>query len=138
MFVKQLSVFMENKTGRLHHLTKTLGENGIDLETLSIADTKDYGIVRFIASDNEKALKVLKEEGFTVAQSELIGVEVDDVAGTLADVLKLFDENGMNIEYLYSFAQTQKSTAKILFRVEDNNKAMDLLRKAKIKLISGI
>ncbi len=138
MLVKQLSVFMENKTGRLHHLTKTLGENGIDLETLSIADTKDYGIVRFIASDNEKALRVLKEAGFTVAETELIGVEVDDVAGTLAAVLKLFDENGMNIEYLYSFAQTEKTTAKILFRVEDNKKAVELLRKENIKLLSGI
>ena len=138
MLVKQLSVFMENKTGRLHHLTKTLGENGIDLETLSIADTKDYGIVRFIASDNEKALRVLKEAGFTVAETELIGVEVDDVAGTLAAVLKLFDENGMNIEYLYSFAQTERTTAKILFRVEDNKKAVELLRKESIKLLSGI
>lgn len=138
MLVKQLSVFMENKTGRLHHLTKTLGENGIDLETLSIADTKDYGIVRFIASDNEKALRVLKEAGFTVAETELIGVEVDDVAGTLAAVLKLFDENGMNIEYLYSFAQTERTTAKILFRVEDNKKAVELLRKENIKLLSGI
>ncbi len=138
MLVKQLSVFMENKAGRLHHLTKTLGDSGIDLETLSIADTKDYGIVRFIASDNDKALKVLKEAGFTVAETQLIGVEVDDVAGTLAAVLELFDKNNINIEYLYSFAQTDRATAKILFRVEDNDRAVKLLRKENIRLLSGI
>ena len=136
MFVKQLSVFMENKPGRLYHLTNTLGENGIDLVTLSIADTKDYGIVRFIARDNKKALEVLKKAGFTVGETELIGIEVKDEAGALARVLGIFDKNGISIEYLYSFVLTNCSTAKILLRVEDAENALKILEKEDISLLS--
>ncbi len=78
MLVKQLSVFMENRPGRLYKLTNALGKEGIDFVTLSIADTKDFGIVRFIARDNEKAYEILKQAGFTVGITELIGVEVND------------------------------------------------------------
>lgn len=135
MLVKQLSVFMENKPGRLFHLTDALGKAGIDLVTLSIADTKDYGIVRFIARDNAKALKVLKEEGFTVGETDLIGVEVDDRAGKLASVLALLEKEDISIEYLYSFVLTNYKTAKILFRVEDTEKALKVLAANGIKAL---
>ena len=101
MLVKQLSVFMENRPGRLSKLTHTLGKEGIDFVTLSIADTKDFGIVRFIARENERAYEVLKREGFTVGITELIGVEVDDKPNALAEVVALIEEADMNIEYLY-------------------------------------
>lgn len=135
MLVKQLSVFMENRKGRLRHLTSTLGESGIDLVTLSIADTKDYGIVRFIARDNDRALRVLKDAGFTVGVTELIGVEVRDSAGALAEVLQVLDDADIGVEYLYSFARSERS-AKILLRVQDPAQAVDLLEAHGVKTLS--
>lgn len=136
MLVKQLSVFMENKPGRLFNLTNTLGLNGIDFVTLSIADTKDYGIVRFIARDNDKAYSILKKLGFAVEQTSLIGVEVPDVPNALANVIGLLEEEKINIEYLYSFVLTNYNTAKILLRVEDPARAVKLFNEKGIKLLS--
>ena len=138
MLVKQLSVFMENRPGRLSKLTHTLGKEGIDCVTLSIADTKDFGIVRFIARENERAYEVLKREGFTVGITELIGVEVDDKPNALAEVVALIEEADMNIEYLYSFVLTERNTAKILMRVDDKDaaRAVSLLTEKGIRLLS--
>ena len=136
MLVKQLSVFMENRPGRLYKLTNALGKAGIDFVTLSIADTKDFGIVRFIARDNERAYEILKKEGFTVGITELIGVEVDDKPNALAEVVALMEEANMNIEYLYSFVLTNHNSAKILMRVEDTDRAVRLLEGKGIRLLS--
>ena len=138
MLVKQLSVFMENRPGRLSKLTHTLGKEGIDFVTLSIADTKDFGIVRFIARENERAYEVLKREGFTVGITELIGVEVDDKPNALAEVVALIEEADMNIEYLYSFVLTERNTAKILMRVDDKDtaRAVSLLTEKGSRLLS--
>ena len=138
MLVKQLSVFMENRPGRLSKLTHTLGKEGIDFATLSIADSKDFGIVRFIARENERAYEVLKREGFTVGITELIGVEVDDKPNALAEVVALIEEADMNIEYLYSFVLTERNTAKILMRVDDKDtaRAVSLLTEKGIRLLS--
>ena len=133
MLVKQLSVFMENRPGRL---SNALGKAGIDFVTLSIADTKDFGIVRFIARDNERAYEILKKEGFTVGITELIGVEVDDKPNALAEVVALMEEANMNIEYLYSFVLTNHNSAKILMRVEDTDRAVRLLEGKGIRLLS--
>ena len=136
MVVKQLSVFMENRPGRLYQLTHALGKEGIDFVTLSIADTKDFGIVRFIARDNERAYEILKNEGFTVGQTELIGVEVEDNPNALASVIEILDEKNINIEYLYSFVLTNHNTAKILMRVENTEQAVKVLEEKGIKLLS--
>ena len=138
MLVKQLSVFMENRPGRLSKLTHTLGKEGIDFVTLSIADTKDFGIVRFIARENERAYEVLKREGFTVGITELIRVEVDDKPNALAEGVALIEEADMNIEYLYSFVLTERNTAKILMRVDDKDtaRAVSLLTEKGIRLLS--
>ena len=135
MLVKQLSVFMENRPGRLYSLTQTLGKKGIDLVTLSIADTQDYGIVRFIARDNDKAYSVLKEAGFMVSQTELIGIEVPDSPNALANVISLLEAENINIEYLYSFFSNHNS-AKILMRVKDTEIALKILQSNGIKLLS--
>ena len=136
MLVKQLSVFMENRPGGLYKLTHALGKEGIDFVTLSIADTKDFGIVRFIARDNEKAYEILKREGFTVGITELIGVEVEDKPNSLAEVIALIEAANINIEYLYSFVLTNHNSAKILMRVEDTERALQLLTEKGIKLLS--
>ena len=136
MLVKQLSVFMENKPGRLFKLTDTLGREGIDFVTLSIADTKEYGIVRFIARDNDKAYQVLKNAGFAIEQTALIGVEVPDEPKALADVIGLLEKQNVNIEYLYSFALTEYKAAKILLKVSDTDKAVEIFKNKGIKLLS--
>ena len=136
MFIKQLSVFVENKSGRLAEITAVLAGAGIDIRALSIADTKDYGIVRFIARDNDRAYEILKQAGFTVGQTELIGVEVEDKPNALAEVIALLEEENINIEYLYSFVLTNHNSAKILMRVEDTERAVKLLGERGIKLLS--
>ena len=136
MLVKQLSVFMENRPGRLYKLTHALGKEGIDFVTLSIADPKDFGIARFTARDTERAYEILKNEGFTVGITELIGVEVDDKPNALAEVISLMEAANMNIEYLYSFVLTNHNSAKILMRVEDTDRAVKMLEEKGIKMLS--
>lgn len=136
MAVKQLSVFMENKPGRLHKLSNTMGENHLNFVTLSIADTKEYGIVRFVASDNARAYTVLKDAGFAVEVSELVGIEVEDIPNALAAVIKLLSDEGINIDYLYSFAFSAEGRAKILLKLDDNAKAEKLFAANGIKMLS--
>lgn len=138
MLVNQISVFIENKPGRLNRLSEVLAKNSIDLLTLSIADTKDYGILRAVTNDNLKAVKILKEEGFTVSSTDLIGVEVEDKPGGLASILRILDESKISIDYLYSYARTPGNTAIILLRVENTDEALKTLKLKGVKLISKI
>lgn len=135
--VDQLAVFIENRKGRILGLTNILKKNNVDLVTLSIADTKDFGILRMIARDNAKAEKVLKDAGFTVTCSQLIGMEVEDKPGGLADVLSLLDESNINVEYLYSFAHIATKNAIILFKVSDDEFATKILKQKNIKLLDN-
>ena len=136
--VEQIAVFIENKTGRIQELTKILGEAGIDLRTLSIADTSDFGILRAVTSDNAAAVKALRARGFTVTTNKLICVEVPDKPGGLASVLALLDAHGVGIEYLYSFAHTNDKRAVILFRVEDDKRTLEILAKNGVKTVDNI
>ena len=136
MYIDQISVFMENKKGRLASLTRILAKNGIDLVALSIADTADYGIMRAIVNDTEKAESVLREAGFMVSRTEVLGVVVPDTPGGLADVLQIFTDGDISVEYLYSFVHTQGKNALIMFKVDDCQKAEKLLIDNKIELIT--
>ena len=138
MLVNQLAVFLENKKGRLYSLTSALAENKIDLIAMSIADTKEYGIVRLITSDNDKAIKVLKEAGFVVTNNDMIGIEVEDVPGGLANVLKEVENCNIDIEYLYSFARTKQGKAIILFKADKPEETIKLLKNTNVKLISSM
>ena len=138
MLVKQLSVFMENRPGRLYKLTHALGKEGIDFVTLSIADTKDFGIVRFIARDNEKAYEVLKREGFTVGQTELIGVEVDDKPNALASVIGILDEHNINIEYLYFTIDRRSGKHLVILKTEDPNQALAMIASNGLTALSSL
>ena len=136
MMVKQISVFIENKKGRLYKLTKALGGEGIDLIALSIADTTNFGILRCIVNDPDKALKVLKEAGFTANTTEVLAVEVPDIPGGLASVLEILTSAEISVEYLYSFVRTKSDSALILFRVEEIEKAVEVLKKNNINILS--
>ena len=118
MFIKQISVFIENRHGRLTEFTKLLGKNDIDLIALSIADTTNFGILRAIVSDNDKALKISRDAGFTANLTEVLAVAVPDVPGGLDGVLQLLSDNDIFIEYLYSFVRRVGNDAIIIFRVD--------------------
>lgn len=137
MRVKQISIFLENKSGRLAQVSRVLGENGINIRALSIADTTDFGILRLIVNDPDKAYQVLKEAGFTVSTTDVIAVEVTDVPGGLADVLQLLDQSGINIEYLYAFVQKVSNAALVVFRVEQLEEAVKVLQQEGIRILAG-
>lgn len=134
--IKQISVFVENKKGRLAKITDVLGQGGIDLIALSIADTTNFGIMRCIVSDPDKAIALLKNGGFTASTTDVIVAEVTDKPGGLAHVLSLLDKADISVEYLYSFVRTRSENALILFRVEDITAATDALLKGGVKLLS--
>ena len=136
MFIKQISVFMENKKGRLESLTKALAGNNIYLVALSIADTADYGIMRAIVNNTQKALDVLKEAGFMASVTEVLAVEVPDEPGGLAGVLELFNKEDISVEYLNSFVRVKSEKALILFKVSDSAKAIDVLTNAGVGLLT--
>jgi len=132
MLVNQIAVFLENRAGRLQALAKTLSDAKVDLVSLNIADTSDFGIVRMITSDNKKAESALKLAGFTVKSNDLIGIEVEDVPGGLTNILLGLSQEGVDIEYLYSFAHTKEKKAIILFKTSDVEKALAILKKHNI------
>lgn len=136
MPVKQVSVFLENKKGRLYELAKVLGDAGVNMRALSVAETADYGVVRLIADKPDVALRVLKEKGFTVNETDVIAVKVPDKPSGLAEVLRILSDNGINVEYLYCFAGPLGGEAIDVMRVEDNEKAEKALREAGINLFT--
>jgi hypothetical protein len=137
MKVKQISIFLENKSGRLATVTKVLGENGISIRALSIADTTDFGILRLIVNDPDKACTILKDNEFTVSETEIIAVEVPDKPGGLAKILENLEKCKINIEYMYAFVGKSGENAIVVFRVEDIDRAIVLLQQSGIKLMSG-
>lgn len=132
---KQISVFLENKAGRLSHVTRVLGEAGINIRALSIADTSDFGILRIIVSDPEKAYRILKEADFTVSETEVIAVQVPDSPGGLATVLEQMSDADLNIEYLYAFLGTSGNDALVIFKVEDFERARQTFTEKGIRFL---
>ena len=126
--VKQISIFLENKSGRLAAVSKILGANDINIRALCIADTSDFGILRLIVNDPERAYGVLKDSGFTVSATNVIAVQVPDRPGGLAEVLSVLEEAGLNIEYLYAFVTKVSGQALVILKVEDVDRAAELLR----------
>lgn len=133
--IKQISVFVENKKGRLAAMTKVLADNNIDLISLSIADTTNFGILRCIVSDVNKAILVLRDGGFTVNTTDVIGIVVPDAPGGLANVLAILNENDIGIGYLYSFVKKQDNDALIMMKVDDTDKTMQVFKDNNIKMV---
>ena len=134
MLVNQIAVFLENQRGKVKGVTDVLKEAGINMLAVSIADTKDFGILRAITDNNEKAIKVLKSKGFVVLSNDLIGVEVDNKPGGLGEVLGILDELQIDIEYLYSYVVSD-GKAVILFKVSEVEKTIELIKSKDVKLI---
>lgn len=137
MKVEQISVFLENKPGTLAEVTRILGESGVNIRALSLADTKDFGILRLIVNDNEKAREVLDQKGLTVRKTEVVAVEVPDRPGGLADILKILAEANINVEYLYAFVQQSGENAIIIFRFDETDRAIAVLSEKKVRILEG-
>lgn len=135
MTVKQISVFLENDAGQLSALTAVLEENGIDMRALSVAETRDFGILRLIVNDSYKTATVLKDAGYICSITPVLAVAIPDEPGGLHKVLTILGDNKVNLEYTYAFISRKKDLAYMIFRVEDNEKAIDVLSKNGVKLI---
>ena len=135
MGIKQLSVFVENKKGTLHEITDILAKANIDLRSMCIADTSDYGIVRIIANDPSRAQQVLTEAGHTANVRTVTAFAVPDEPGGLARALNLLESNGVNIEYLYALITTATDKAYTVMRTDDTEKAEKVLTDNGIELL---
>lgn len=136
MFVKQISVFIENTKGSLSRLTRLLSKGGVDLIALSIADTENYGIMRCIVSDTELGVKIMREAGYVARLTDVLAVSVPDQPGGLANVLTLLNAADVSVEYLYSFVRNSGTNALVIFRLSDNNRGARVLQEGDITLLT--
>lgn len=136
MTIKQLSVFAENRSGGLLDVIHTLGNAGIDIRALNVADTQNFGILRLIVDDIHKAKELLTDSGVICTVTDVIGVKVPDTPGGLSGVLSLLADHAINVDYLYAFVSVSGSSAYLVLRVEDNDRAVKILTDAKIDLVS--
>ena len=127
MLVKQLSIFVENKPGRLSDIIKLLGENGVNLSALSLADTTNFGVLRLIADKVDVAQAVLRDEGIVSKCSDVLAVAIDDTPGALTGILDLFTENGVSVEYMYAFSKQLEGKAQMVVKTDSLEKAEALL-----------
>ena len=133
--VKQISIFVENTAGRMAAILSELAENNININALSIADTSDFGILRLIVNDPDKAYDVIKKKGLSARITNVVAVEMSTEVGGLADVLSKLSEAGVNIEYMYAFNGRFNNSAVVILRVDDNEKLIGTAEKHGLKLL---
>ena len=137
MRVKQLSIFLENRSGRLREVTDILGNTGINIRALSLADTSDFGILRLIVNKPDAAYDVLKKANFTIRETDVLAVEVEDKPGGLARILDRFASSGINVEYMYAFVSQSGSNAIMIFRFDSIDEAVNVLQENNVTVING-
>jgi len=130
MIIKQISVFVENKKGRLSEITDTLAKNDINIRALSIADTTDFGILRLIVDNADYTEKVLKEAGVTVSITNVVALKLQDKPGSLSKALLLLAENSIDVEYIYAFISKSENEAFVVLKINDEAKAVEILKNA--------
>ena len=135
MKIKQLTVFVENRTGYLSEITELLGKNDLDMKALSIADTKDFGILRLIVNDENKAVKILNENGVVSKITDVIGVKISNKPGALSEVLSALAARDVNVEYLYAFLSSSDDGANVVLKATDNDLAEKILAEKGFKEI---
>ena len=136
MLVKQVSIFVENTTGRLADVTRILAEADIDLKAATIADAADFGILRCIVEDADGAKKVLNEKGFNASVSEVIAVSLDNKPGGFHRVLQILADEKIGVKYIYSTIKSAVGEAVIMMKAADNDKAIEVLKANDVKLVS--
>ncbi len=136
MSFKQVSVFVENKPGRLAQITGVLAKEKIDIRALSVADTTDFGILRMIVTDPDRAKAALREAGCTVSTTEVLGAEIDDIPGGLHRINELMFNNDLNIEYVYAFLTRGRPKAHVILKVSDMERAGEIMKAEGIYTLS--
>jgi hypothetical protein len=137
MKIQQISIFLENKSGRLAEVTRLMATAGVTLRAISIADTADFGILRVIADKTDIAVAALAKGGFTTKITDVLAVEVQDAPGSLARVMEIFKDTGVNIEYLYASLEKGKDTAVVIFKVEDIEHGLKIVEEHKLYTIGN-
>ena len=137
MHVEQISVFLENKSGRLSEVTAILSESEVNIRALALADTSDFGVLRLIVDDTEKARQALKKNGFTVGKTHVVAVAVNDRPGGLHDILTMLHDANLNVEYMYAFVRSSGDNAIMIFRIEREQEAIRLLQSKGVNVIDG-
>jgi hypothetical protein len=137
MRAEQISVFLENKAGRLAEVTAILAEAGVNIRALAVADTSDFGVLRLIVDDNSKAVESLKNQGFTVGKTDVVAVEVEDRPGGLHRILGILHKAEINVEYMYAFVQHSGKNAVMIFRIDNIADAVKILQENSVTVIDG-
>jgi hypothetical protein len=138
MVIQQISIFLENKSGRLADVTRIMAAAGINLRAISIADTADFGILRVIVDKAEVALAALAKAGFTTRTTDVLALEIEDSPGSLAKIMDLFKETGVNIEYLYASLEKNGNKAVVIFKVQDIEHGLKIVRDNKIPVVENL
>ena len=137
MQAEQISIFLENKAGRLSEVTGILWQNQVNIRALAVADTTDFGVLRLIVDDNAKAEQVLKNGGFTVRKTKVVAVEVADQPGGLHSILEMLYKAGINVEYMYAFVRQSGDNAVMIFRFDQPEQAIDVLSQNGVTIVEG-
>jgi hypothetical protein len=136
MKIKQISIFLENRKGRLYDVCSLLGKNDINIRALNVAETESFGVLRIVVNKAEAAVKVLADAGIVAKITDVIAVEVEDRPGGLADILKVLADENVNIEYMYGFVEKSSDKALMVLRFDDVDKAVKILKKHDIKVVT--
>ncbi len=137
MQAEQISIFLENRAGRLSEVTGILAQAGVNIRALALADTSDFGVLRLIVDDNARAEAALKKEGFTVGKTKVVAVEVSDRPGGLHNILETLKNSGINVEYMYAFVRQSGDNAIMIFRFDQTDEAIRVLSANNISVING-
>ena len=137
MSVKQISIFLENKKGRLAEVTQTLSREKINIRALSLADTADFGVLRIIVNNPERCLSILKSKSFVAQVTEVIAVEVEDKPGGLARILEVLDGDNVNVEYMYAYVEKKSDNAIVICKIDDRERALQVLEKNGISTLGA-
>jgi hypothetical protein len=137
MSVRQISVFLENKKGRLAEVTRILSKERINIRALSLADTADFGVLRIIVNDPDRCLSVLKQASFVAQVTEVMAVEVEDSPGGLSRILEVLDGENVNVEYMYAYVEKRSDNAIVICKINDRKRALDVLAKHAISTLNG-
>ena len=137
MKLTQISVFLENRKGRLYEVCSLLGRNKINIRALTVAESEEFGILRIVVDKPAQAAQVLKKDGFVASLTDIVAVEVEDKPGGLSNILKVFSQSNVNVEYMYGFVEKKSDKALLVFRFDEPDKAIELLKKKKIKIVGS-
>ena len=138
MTIQQISVFLENKSGRLAEVTNALGKAGVNMRAATIADTADFGILRMVVDNPTKALETLEQNGFTAKVTAVFAIELDDRPGGLGTIMQLFNQTGVNIEYLYSSLENKNEKAVVIFKVDDVEHGNRIVKEHKLSSVTKL